>query len=124
MRLVEKTEAHVVIGLLLLLLLGGSGGLLSGGTTGSSTAGSSGTTSATRGDGGELLRAGSDELRGVRQGSYGGAARERTSLMSLPSSSERSFSRRSLSASMPTDSRTAFTSAAEGEVFPPRPRRR
>lgn len=47
-----------------------------------------------------------------------------TSLISLPSSSEMSLSRRSSSASMPTDSRTLFTSAADGEVFPPSPRRR
>jgi hypothetical protein len=65
---------------------------------------------------------------------------ERTSLMSLPLSSEMSLSRRSLSASMPTDSRTScygvsrdrtefanmltLMSLAEGEVLPPRPRSR
>lgn len=47
-----------------------------------------------------------------------------TSLMSLPSSSERSFSRRSSSASIPTESRTDLMSSAEGEELPPRPRRR
>lgn len=51
-RLVEETEAHVVIGLLLLLglLLGGGG--LGGSTSGGST--SSGGTSTTGGNGGEL----------------------------------------------------------------------
>ena len=51
-RLVEETEAHVVVGLLLLLglLLGGGG--LGGSTSGGST--SSGGTSTTRGNGGEL----------------------------------------------------------------------
>ena len=63
MRLVEETEAHVVVGLLLLLLLG----LLSrGGVTtscGSGATGSGGTTSrATGWDGGELGRTLSDEL--------------------------------------------------------------
>lgn len=65
-RLVEQTEAHVVVRLLLLLLLGGSGGgLLSGTTSGSTTSGGGGATSTTRGNGGELLRAGRDQLRGV-----------------------------------------------------------
>ena len=63
-RLVEQTEAHVVVGLLLLLLLGGLGGGLSGATSGSSTSGGGGT-STTGGNGGELLRAGSDQLGGV-----------------------------------------------------------
>lgn len=47
-----------------------------------------------------------------------------TSPRSLPSSSEISLSKRSSSASMPTDERTPLTSLAEGEVFPPRPSRR
>ena len=52
-RLVEETEAHVVVGLLLLLglLLGGGG--LGGSTRGGGTT-SSGGTSTTRGNGGEL----------------------------------------------------------------------
>lgn len=48
----------------------------------------------------------------------------RTSLISLPLSSERSVFSRSSSASMPTDSSTALISLADGEVLPPRPRRR
>lgn len=54
LRLVEETEAHVIVGLLggllllLLLGLGSSGGTASGGTT------SSGTTTTTAGDGGKL----------------------------------------------------------------------
>jgi hypothetical protein len=65
-RLVEETEAHVVVRLLLLLLslLGLRGGL-SGTTSGGSTTGRGGTTSTTRGNGGELLRAGRDQLDGV-----------------------------------------------------------
>ena len=47
-----------------------------------------------------------------------------TSLMSLPLSSEISLSRRSSSASMPTDSRTLVTSDFEGLSLPARPRRR
>jgi len=66
MRLVEKTEAHVVIGLLLLLSLlllsGRVSGTASGGTTGS---GGGSATSTTRGNGSKLLRAGSDQLRKV-----------------------------------------------------------
>ena len=65
MRLVEETEAHVVVGLLLLLLsLLGLGGGLSGTTSGGSTTGGGGT-STTRGNGGELLRAGRDQLDSV-----------------------------------------------------------
>jgi hypothetical protein len=64
-RLVEQTEAHVVVGLLLLLLLGGLGGGLGGTTSGGSTAGRGGGTRATRGNGGELLRAGLDQLEGT-----------------------------------------------------------
>jgi hypothetical protein len=61
-RLVEETEAHVVVRLLLLLLsLLGLGGGLSGTTSGGSTT-SRGGTSTTRGNGGELLRAGRDQL--------------------------------------------------------------
>ena len=61
-RLVEETEAHVVVRLLLLLLsLLGLGGGLSGTTSGGSTTGRGGT-STTRGNGGELLRAGRDQL--------------------------------------------------------------
>lgn len=111
MCLVEKTETHVLVGLLLLLLLGGGSGLLSrSSTASSSTAGSSSTTSAARGDGGKLLGTGSNELVFVRNVDLGLriALEYRTSLMSLPSSSERSLSRRSLSASMPTDSRTLY----------------
>ena len=62
-RLIEQTEAHVVVGLLLLLLLllGGRG--VSGTTSGGSgTTGSGGTTSTTRWDGSELLGASSDQL--------------------------------------------------------------
>lgn len=65
MRLVEETEAHVVVGLLLLLLsLLGLGGGVSGATSSGSTTGGGGS-SATRGNGGELLRAGSDQLDGM-----------------------------------------------------------
>ena len=63
-RLVEQTEAHVVVGLLLLLLLGGLGGGLGGTTSGGSTT-SGGGGSATGGNGGELLRAGRDQLESV-----------------------------------------------------------
>jgi hypothetical protein len=59
-RLVEETEAHVLIGLLLLLLsllLSGSGS----GTTGSGS-GSGGSTSTTGGNGGELGGTLSNEL--------------------------------------------------------------
>ena len=64
-RLVEETEAHVVVRLLLLLLsLLGLGGGLSGTTSGGSTTGGGGT-STTRGNGGELLRAGRDQLDNV-----------------------------------------------------------
>ena len=64
-RLVEETEAHVVVRLLLLLLsLLGLGGGLSGTTSGGSTTGGGGT-STTRGNGGELLRAGRDQLDSV-----------------------------------------------------------
>jgi hypothetical protein len=62
-RLVEETEAHVVVRLLLLLLsLLGLGGGLSGTTSGGSTT-SRGGTSTTRGNGGELRRAGRDQLQ-------------------------------------------------------------
>jgi len=64
-RLVEQTEAHVVVGLLLLLLLGGLGGGLGGTTSGGSTAGGGGGTRATGGNGGELLGAGRDQLESV-----------------------------------------------------------
>lgn len=60
MRLVEETQAHVVVGLLLnlLLLL-----LLSGSSTASSTAGSGGSSGSTaRGNGGELLSTLSNQL--------------------------------------------------------------
>jgi hypothetical protein len=66
MRLVEKTEAHVVIGLLLLLSLLLSGGSLSGTTGGSGATSSGGSTTGTAGgNGSKLLRAGSDQLRQV-----------------------------------------------------------
>jgi hypothetical protein len=59
-RLVEETEAHILVGLLLLLLLLLLGLLLgSGSTTGGG--GSSGTSTA-RGNGSELLRASGDQL--------------------------------------------------------------
>ena len=59
-RLVEETEAHVVVGLLLLLglLLGGSG--LGGSTGGGGTTSSGGST--TGGNGGELGRTLGDQL--------------------------------------------------------------
>jgi hypothetical protein len=60
-RLVEETEAHVLIRLLLLLLLlflSGRGVT----TGGSSTTSSGGTTGTTRGNGSKLLGTGSDEL--------------------------------------------------------------
>ena len=126
--LVKQTEAHVIVRLLLLLFLLLSLGLLSGSSaTGSgATSSSSSTSSATRWDRRKLGRALSDQLK------YGVSRRifmvhkstKATSLMSLPSSSERSFSRRSSSASMPTDSRTPLMSFALGLVLPPRPRRR
>lgn len=54
MRLVEKTEAHVVIGLLLLLLLGLLSGRSVSSTAGGSASSRGGTTSATGWDGGEF----------------------------------------------------------------------
>ena len=65
MRLVEKTEAHVVIGLLLLLSLLLSGGGLSGTTSGSGASSGGSTTGTAGGNGSKLLRAGSDQLRQV-----------------------------------------------------------
>jgi hypothetical protein len=66
MRLVEKTEAHVVIGLLLLLLLSLLGGGSVGSAASSSTTGSGGsTTGATRWDGGKLGGTLGDQLQGV-----------------------------------------------------------
>lgn len=64
MRLVEETEAHVLVRLLLLLLLGGGSGLLSGSST---TSGGSGGTSGstTGGDGSELLGTLGDQLQNV-----------------------------------------------------------
>lgn len=63
-RLVEETEAHVLVGLLLLLLLGLLLGLLGRTTSSGSTASSrgSGTTGATGRDGGELRSTVGDEL--------------------------------------------------------------
>ena len=61
-RLVEETEAHILVGLLLLLLLLLLLGLLSGTASGSSTTGSGGATGTTRGNGSKLLGTGSDEL--------------------------------------------------------------
>ena len=61
MRLVEETEAHVLVGLLsllLLLLLS----LVVGGTASGSTTGGGGATSTTGGNGSELAGAGRDEL--------------------------------------------------------------
>lgn len=72
MRLVEKTETHVLVGLLLLLLLLG---LLSGSGL-SSTAGSGGTTRggsatrATRGNGSKLGGTGGDQLELVSTCSF------------------------------------------------------
>jgi hypothetical protein len=61
MRLVEKTEAHVVVGLLLLLDLLLSGGSVSGGS--GSTTGSGGSSAGTAGgNGSKLLGAGGDQL--------------------------------------------------------------
>ena len=64
-RLVEQTEAHVVVGLLLLLLLGGLGGGLGGTTGGSGTTSRGGGARATGGNGGKLLGAGRDQLERV-----------------------------------------------------------
>ena len=62
-RLVEQTEAHVLVGLLggllLLLLLGSVGG---GSATGGSGATGSGTTSTAAGNGGQLGRSLGDQL--------------------------------------------------------------
>jgi hypothetical protein len=67
-RLVEETEAHVLVGLLLLLLLGLLLGLL-GSTAGSgSTTSGGGTTSTAGGNGSKLLRAGSDQLQKRKKG--------------------------------------------------------
>lgn len=127
-RLVEETEAHVVVRLLLLLSLLLSRSLLSGSSTtrSGSTTRSSGTTSTTRRNRSKLLATLSDELKRalVLWSIASPAFPIYTSLMSLPSSSEMSLSRRSWSASIPTDSRTALTSSADGEALPPRPRRR
>jgi hypothetical protein len=60
-RLVEETEAHVLIGLLLLLLLLSSGSLGSGSTTGSGSRGSSATSTA-GGNGSKLGGTLSDQL--------------------------------------------------------------
>ena len=66
MRLIEETEAHVLVGLLLLLLLLGLSGRSLGSTAGSSTTGSgSSTTTATRWDGGKLGRSLGDQLQNV-----------------------------------------------------------
>ena len=64
-RLVEQTEAHVVVRLLLLLDLllgGGSSSVTASGGGGTARRGTSRAGGATRGDGGELGRALSDEL--------------------------------------------------------------
>ena len=47
-----------------------------------------------------------------------------TSCKSLPLSSLSNFSKRSSSASIPTDSKTPLISSADGEVLPPKPRSR
>ena len=47
-----------------------------------------------------------------------------TCCKSLPFSSAINVSRRSSSASIPTEARTPLTSSADGEVLPPRVRRR
>jgi hypothetical protein len=67
MRLVEESEAHVVVGLLLLLLLLLLGGSGLGSATSSGTAGSGGgtTTTSTGWDRGELGGTLRDQLRGV-----------------------------------------------------------
>ena len=61
-RLVEETEAHILVGLLLLLLLLLFLGVLSGTTSGSGAT-SRGTTGTTRRNGSELLGTLSDELK-------------------------------------------------------------
>lgn len=129
-RLVEQTEAHVLVGLLLLLfLLLGLWSLLGGTGSGSSTA-SSWSSGTTRWDGCELGSTLGDQLsyavskRAHPLAESACGAWGRTSLMSLPSSSLMSWLRRSSSASMPTAERTSLTSAADGEALPPRPRRR
>lgn len=61
-RLIEETEAHIVIGLLLLLLLLLNGGGLSSTASGGATSGGS-TTTATRWDGGELGSTLRDQLK-------------------------------------------------------------
>jgi len=102
-------------------------GVLSGATSGGSTTGSGSSAGTAGWDGGELGGTLGDQLYRVTVSEYPIptlAGCYRTSSMLLPSSSEMSFSRRSSSASMPTDSRTALTSLAEGEVLPPSPRRR
>ena len=114
------------------LLLGLLLGVLSSTTSGSGATGSGGTTGTAGGNGSELGRALSDQLysmwsaivlpRAIDRGLVGWLVR--TSLMSLPSSSEMSLVRRSASASMPTDSRTALMSEAEGLALPPSWRRR
>lgn len=114
----------VIRTLLLGLLLGGLGG---GATSGSTRGGS--TTTTARGDGGELGRALGDELQTDMLTIFVHSTTQtpvcaRTSLTSLPFSSARRVLRRPASASMPTDSRTAVMSLAEGEALPPSWRRR
>jgi hypothetical protein len=62
MRLVEQTEAHVVVGLLLLLDLLLSGGSVGRGVSRGATGSGGGTTGTTGGNGSKLLRAGGDQL--------------------------------------------------------------
>lgn len=61
-RLIEETEAHILIGLLLLLLLLLNGGGLSSTASGGATSSGS-TTTATRWDGGELGSTLGDQLQ-------------------------------------------------------------
>lgn len=124
-RLVEETETHVVVGLLLLLLLSGGRSLLSGG--GGTTSGGSGstTTGATRGNGSELLRSGSDELVDVLALKLGDQLVEAL-IVRLDTDSLENGLRAELEEAIKgaCTIHLTLTSAAEGEVLPPRPRRR
>jgi hypothetical protein len=127
-RLVEETETHVLVGLLLLLLLSGLGcGLLSSTTGGSSSATSSGaTTRSARGNGGELRRTLLNELVDVLALKLRNQLVE-TLVVSLDTDGFKDglYYCKSLNAGMGGMARSlTLTSAAEGEVFPPRPRRR
>jgi hypothetical protein len=127
-RLVKETETHVIIGLLLLLLLSGLGcSLLSSTTGGSSSATSSGTTArSARGNGSELGRTLLDELVYVLAVELGDQLVE-TLVVSLDTDGfeDGLCYCKSLNAGVVSMARSlTLTSAAEGEVLPPRPRRR